>query len=237
MKAFARLLIISLVFLLISAAGLWALRQMGFAQNFSSFDHPIMRSYGKLNFTNALTPQRDTFPVVSITLNADKAWVIAQPKSQGWLNADFKTTEQLFESYIKSQNHRIMILNIVANTPDVALDELNQLINKAQVNQNVIMISPFAQILRKFRKLSPRLLFAAHLAEIMKLEIKTTFFIETLTELRSDFYIFDLEHFKVSTRLLDEVKRQKKKILFYSSGKSKLDKAYAPYADGLIINP
>jgi len=237
MKAIARLLIISLVFCLFAAAGLWALRQIGLSQKFSSFDHPVMRTHEKLNFTNALTPQRDSFPIVSVTLNSAKTWVIAQPKSHSWLSSEFKTTEQTFESFVKNQNYRIMILNIVANPPDIALDRLNQIINNSKINLNVIVVSPFAQILRKFRKLSPRLLFAAHISEIMKLEIKTSFYIEPLTELNSDFYIFNLEQYKVSTRLLDEIKRQKQKILFFSSGKSRIDEAYLPYADGLIINP
>jgi len=231
MKAFQRLILITVGTLAFFFIVFYGLRQLGLAQSFSTFDHPIMRSHQQLDFSTT-TDSESLF--LNISLNDQKAWTLAKPKKNTWTNSEFDIQPFLFKDFLESTQSKNILLNIVANTTEQSLKDLDQIIQGHSKRIQIIAMSPFAQIIRKLRTLSPRMLYVAHLSDVMKLEIMSSVYIETLTELKSDFYIYDLEQIRPSLHLLEEIKRQKKKILFVQSKDQEFSSDYKSIKDGTV---
>jgi len=216
MKAFQRLILITVGTLAFFFIVFYGLRQLGLAQSFSTFDHPIMRSHQQLDFSTT-TDSESLF--LNISLNDQKAWTLAKPKKNTWTNSEFDIQPFLFKDFLESTQSKNILLNIVANTTEQSLKDLDQIIQGHSKRIQIIAMSPFAQIIRKLRTLSPRMLYV---------------YIETLTELKSDFYIYDLEQIRPSLHLLEEIKRQKKKILFVQSKDQEFSSDYKSIKDGTV---
>ncbi|OFZ10518.1 MAG: hypothetical protein A2Z20_02735 [Bdellovibrionales bacterium RBG_16_40_8] len=217
--AFARLLLIAISALLCLFLAIFGLRFLGEAQRYSEFNHPLVTTHpwiiadggnldaGPKQSLVALKSAAESSPEIFLALTIrishdDEKWVLFDHKQS-------RENMLAFEDALKAlPNARFYI--IIDQPGGNKLDDIFTLIKNFQLEDSVVLTSPFADTLREIRNKSARWLTGASTSEATKAQFMTSLFLETMVDLPGDVFIVE----KFRPRLFTELSRRKKVLIF-----------------------
>ena len=117
-----------------------------------------------------------------------------------------------------------------------ALHRLLKLVETFQAGQRVLVHSSFPQVLRVLKKNQPRWLYLPSQPEMIKSQVMSAIFLETLLKLPFDFIFHNLtdKRKKLPPRLHKEALRRKKKVIAIVTYPHQLQESQLNFLDGVI---
>ena len=201
--AFRRLALISIITLSIIALGVGVLRGLGLLQVFSRLSHPLIEQKVHISFQTQTLPQ-NPHHIPGLHVVWDQSWKI-------------KSSQKDLKEHLKTYTHSAIFLEI--EHPDAYhLKSLYPLL--AKFEDRVIVSTPHPTVFQTARKDKPEWLFAANQIKWTQLRIMASLFLETVAVTKEDIFIItaaDLRNQSNLQRVLDELRRRKKILLFRST--------------------
>lgn len=247
-NAFLRLILIALSSMLILATILFALRQLGALQEFAALKHPLAdREFwliaDRAGDASLISSTQSTCPECLIQLDLrrslDEIWFVTNDLAAALKMSDEleSTGGQTVSDVLKSFPDQPFVL-VIHSRDASQLSSLLDQIKSREKKQNLVIQSPFRQILTDARERRPQWLFGIAPGSITRVLLMESLYIETMADIWADVFITPLKlagRDALSPRLVKELDRRKKiLILDVEKDFSSIPKYILDSTDGVI---
>lgn len=202
------------------------------------------------------TPQKSELLKIDIYPTRKGEWVILSKKQFkvekfGLKRVRLKSIEEIHADMIDPTYEVIPLENFLKTFPklrlavevhaqhDAPLEKISALFEQYNYDENLLILSQYEGTLRELKKTNPRWLYGSSSANLVKLNLMASLFLETLITMDFDVFVIDYDQQKppvLNKRLIKEINQRFKKVFVQNKSFSELKNNWLkPYVQGEII--